>query len=257
MAASTSGRICASSSSTHFWKHICFKQMTLRVTWDMFHYWIPYAVDIIILILCLANHHTLHTVIRHLCGCSCGQLDSECLSKKSQMRCPMLVASKHVVLPCGVLNIHCHHHQSVKVCCSLEHPLYKWRQYFNGMLAQTSIALPLLPIVPSQFCQVIMLRVPWGLLQLQSQLPVLALQSLMEQFISWIFHPDEPCKNWSILPPLDQLTGSSLSSFSGLSFRLSPLWYHRLYPSLDYATPHGLHWCSIAFCGWLKKRRVH
>ena len=73
--------------------------------------------------------------------------------QKSQMLCPMLVASKHVVLPCGVLNIHCHHHQSVKVCCSLEHPLYKWRQYFNGMLAQTSIALPLLPIVPSQFCQ--------------------------------------------------------------------------------------------------------
>jgi len=177
--------------------------------------------------------------------------------QKSQMLCPMLVASKHVVLPCGVLNIHCHHHQSVKVCCSLEHPLYKWRQYFHGMLAQTSIALPLLPIVPSQFCQVIMLRVPWGLLQLQSQLPVLALQSLMEQFISWIFHPDEPCKNWSILPPLDQLTGSSLSSFSGLSFRLSPLWYHRLYPSLDYETAHGHHWCSIAFCGWLKKRRVH
>jgi len=64
----------------------------------------------------------------------------------------------------------------------------------------------------SQICQVIMLWcVPWGILQLQAQLPVHSLQSLLEQLIfSCIFRADKLLENSSIIPPLDQLTGSSL-----------------------------------------------
>jgi len=179
-------------------------------------HWVPHVMYVAITILCIPHHHTLHTSIGQLSQWPGGHLDSPSFAKQPQMLHSPQITTKHVLVMCGTLAIHSNLHQLIQVSCCLECFPIQIKMIFHRHIGMNKHCSTFVPMAANARCKMnVLWCIPLGILDLNSQLPILSLCPLLEKLIS---PPTSSQMNFVTMPLSFQVLRGLQDAFAIWSF---------------------------------------